>query len=173
LLGATAVPLWAKNVRLLGPLFLSSALAVGCAAISLVLALLPGRRERALERLHRAETVAALGELAASATMRLSSGRLIRPLAEGKVGRLYDGGALGLGIGLPLVLHLVGPRIGLPYRLIVVVSSLASLVGTFVVKYAVVMAGHDSADDPAATFEYARGQAPDRLEPADERGVRR
>ena len=33
LLGAMAMPLWAKNARLLGPLFLSSALAGACAAI--------------------------------------------------------------------------------------------------------------------------------------------
>jgi hypothetical protein len=34
----------------------------------------------------------------------------------------------------------------------------ASLVGGFIMKYAVVMAGHASADDPVATFEFAGGQ---------------
>ena len=42
---------------------------------------------------------------------------------------------------------------------------LASLAGGFIVKYAVVMAGHASADDPAATFEFAGGQLPANLAP--------
>jgi formate-dependent nitrite reductase membrane component NrfD len=164
LLGATAVPVWAKNARLLGPLFLSSAVAVACAAISLVLALLPGRRHGALERLHRAETVAAAAELLAVAAVHLNSGNIGRPLAEGRLGRLHLAGSVGLGIGFPIVLHVVGPALRLPFRLVVVLASVASLVGGFVMKYAVVMAGHASADDPAATFEFAGGQQ--RLAPA-------
>lgn len=164
LLGATAVPIWARNARLLGPLFLSSALAIACSAISLILALLPGVRPGALERLRRAETVAALGELLAIAALHLNSGALGKPLTEGRLGRLHLTGSLGLGILLPMTLHVVGPALGLPRRLVVVVASVASLVGGFIVKYAVVMAGHASADDPAATFEYAGGRAPDTIE---------
>jgi hypothetical protein len=63
-----------------------------------------------------------------------------------------------------MTLHVVGPALGLPRRLVIVVASVASLVGGFIVKYAVVMAGHASADDPAATFEYAGGRAPDTIE---------
>jgi len=160
LLGATAVPIWAKNARLLGPLFLSSALAVSCAAISLVLALLPGRREDALARLRRAETAASACELAAIAAIHLNSGSIGRPLASGRLGRLRLAGSVGLGILCPLALHALGSALGLPRRLVAVVASLASLVGGFTLKYAVVMAGHASADDPAATFEYAGGQPP-------------
>ena len=160
LLGATAVPIWAKNARLLGPLFLSSAIAVACAAISLVLALLPGRREGALARLRRAETAASICELAAVAAIHLNSGNLGKPLSEGPLGRLHLGGSVGIGILFPMALHLLGSALGLPHRLVAVVASLASLVGGFIVKYAVVMAGHASADDPAATFEYAGGRPP-------------
>jgi formate-dependent nitrite reductase membrane component NrfD len=165
LLGATAVPLWAKNARLLGPLFLSSAVAASCAAISLVLALLPGRRRPALERLQRAEAVAAAGELAISIALHLNSGRLGAPLTEGRLGRIHLGGSLGLGILTPFALHWAGARLGLPHRLVTVLSSLASLTGGLVVKYAVVMAGHASADDPAATFEYAGGRLPEGMGP--------
>jgi formate-dependent nitrite reductase membrane component NrfD len=157
LLGATAVPIWAKNARLLGPLFLSSALAVACAAISLVLSVLPGRRDGALERLHRAETVAALGELGMLVALYLNSGALGRPLAGGRLGRLHLAGSLGLGIIFPMVLRRVGPVLQWPYRLVAFTSGLASLVGGYIMKYAIVMAGHASADDPAATFEYAGG----------------
>jgi formate-dependent nitrite reductase membrane component NrfD len=170
LLGATAVPIWAKNVRLLGPLFLSSAAAAGCAAISLVLALLPGRqdqrdRREALERLHRAETVAAAGELAAYVAIHLNSGRLGAPLTDGRLGQLHLGGSLGLGIAFPIALHWIGARLGLPHRLVMILATLASLVGGFIVKYAVVMAGHESADDPVATFEFAGGHLPESMTP--------
>jgi formate-dependent nitrite reductase membrane component NrfD len=173
LLGATAVPIWAKNARLLGPLFLSSAVAASCAAISLVLALLPGRRERALERLQRAETVAAAGELMLAVAIHLHSGRLGAPLTSGRLGRLHLGGSIGLGIVAPTGLHLLGRALGLPSRPVTALASVASLVGGFLLKYVVVMAGQASADDPAATFEYAGGRAPDRPEPAPARSGHR
>jgi formate-dependent nitrite reductase membrane component NrfD len=160
LLGATAVPLWAKNVRLLGPLFLCSALAAACAAISCIIALLPGHRAGPLRRLQRAEMMAAGGELLLLGAVHLNSGQLGKPLHEGRLGRLHLGGSLGLGIVLPMLLHLIGARIGLPHRLMTVLASLSSLTGGFIVKYAVVMAGHASADDPAATFEFAGGSLP-------------
>jgi formate-dependent nitrite reductase membrane component NrfD len=168
LLGATAVPVWAKNARLLGPLFLSSALGASCAAISLALALLPGHREGSLGRLRRAEAVAVAGELLALGAIHLHSGRLAAPLTEGSLGRLHLIGSLGLGIVVPVLLHWLGPLIGVPHRLITIVASALSLVGGFIVKYVVVMAGHESADDPSATFEYAEGHAPTRLGRDDE-----
>jgi hypothetical protein len=47
------------------------------------------------------------------------------------------------------------------------VTAIASLVGGFIVKYAVVMAGHASADDPAATFEFAEGAVPEGMAPPE------
>lgn len=160
LLGATAVPIWAKNARLLGPLFLSSALAASCGAISLVLALLPGRRDGTFERLHRAETVAALAEAGIVAAMHLRGGRIGRPLARGRLATLHLGGSVGAGLLGPVALHTLGPTLGLPRRFTVIVAGVLSVVSSFLVKYAVVMAGHQSADDPAATFEFAGGQSP-------------
>lgn len=168
LLGATAVPIWAQNARLLGPLFLSSALAVSCAAISLVLALLPGRRHAALGRLRRAETIASVCELVTMAAIHRNSGALGKPLETGRLGRLHLVGSVGLGIALPIALHLCSAVLPLPHRLVVVFASLASLVGGFIMKYAVVMAGHASADDPAATFEYAGGRRPETPSPASD-----
>ena len=168
LLGATAVPLWAKNVRLLGPLFLCSALAAACAAISCIIALLPGPRAGPLRRLQRAEMMAAGGELLLLGAVHLNSGQLGNPLHAGRLGRLHLGGSLGLGIVLPVLLHLLSGRLGLPHRPVTVLASLSSLIGGFVVKYAVVMAGHASADDPAATFEFAGGSLP---APVSDRGL--
>ncbi|MGE3272770.1 MAG: NrfD/PsrC family molybdoenzyme membrane anchor subunit [Chloroflexota bacterium] len=163
LLGATAVPLWARNARLLGPLFLCSALAAACSGISLVLALLPGRRHGSLQRLRRAEIVAATGELLAMIAMHFWSGHLGAPLTSGRLGRLHLGGSLWLGIVTPVLLHVVGNRLRLPHRLVTILASLASLAGGLTVKYVMVMAGQVSADDPGATFEFAGGSTPEPL----------
>jgi formate-dependent nitrite reductase membrane component NrfD len=160
LLGATAVPIWAKNARLLGPLFLSSAIAASCGLISLVLACLPGRRAGSLERLHRAEQTAALVEAGLLVAMEINSSRLARPLRSGRLGALHLAGSVGVGMLGPIVVHEVGSRLGVPPRLTAITSGVCSLIGGFVMKYAVVMAGHASADDPVATFEFAGGQAP-------------
>jgi formate-dependent nitrite reductase membrane component NrfD len=160
LLGATAVPIWAKNARLLGPLFLSGALAASCGLISLVLALLPGRHDATLSRLHRAELCSGLVEAAIVAAIHVRSGLVGRPLSSGLYGAIHLGGSVGAGLLGPLLLHELGPRLGLPHRLLTVLSGMLSLVSSFAVKYAVVMAGHQSADDPSATFEFAGGAAP-------------
>jgi formate-dependent nitrite reductase membrane component NrfD len=159
LLGATAVPIWARNARLLGPLFLSSALATACSAIALVVALLPGRHAGPLHRLHRAELLAGGGELLLMAAIHRHSGPLGKPLHAGRLGRLHLIGSVGLGIIFPSLVHTVGGRLGLPLRFRTILASLATLTGGFIMKYAVVMAGHASADDPAATFELAGGTA--------------
>jgi len=160
LLGATAVPIWAKNARLLGPLFLSSSVAAACGAISLVLALLPGRRTATLERLHRAERCALAIHAVTQAAVYVNSGRLGRPLHQGRLGRIHLGGSIGAGVLGPILVHDIGHRIGLPQRLTSIVGGLLSIVGALALKYVVVMAGHESANDPAATFEFAGGRLP-------------
>lgn len=161
LLGATAVPVWAKNARLLGPLFLTSGIASACAAISLVLALLPGRRSHSLERLRLAETFAGTSELALLGAMHLISGQLRAPLTQGPLAKLHLVGSIGLGVVGPVGVHLLGRALGAPHRLVTIVAATMSLIGGYIVKYTIVMAGHASADDPAATFEFAGGALPE------------
>ena len=77
LVSATAVPLWAKNYLLLGPLFLASALTNATAAIRLVLSLARGTGEDTLKRLERLELVALLAELGLLLAARNNLGPVI------------------------------------------------------------------------------------------------
>ncbi len=156
LLGATAVPLWARNARLLGPLFLSSAVSSSCALIQLVLACLPGRHEESESALERGELVAALSEAAALAAIHVHSGALDAPLTTGRLGRLHAFGAIGCGIVGPLLVRSAGRWLGLPPRPRSILASALALVGAFLVKHVMMRAGAQSADDPAATFRFAR-----------------
>jgi formate-dependent nitrite reductase membrane component NrfD len=63
-------------------------------------------------------------------------------------------GVIGAGIVAPLSLQLVNRRFH--SKRLTVAGSLLGLVGGFALRYSVVMAGHVSADDPHATFDFAR-----------------
>ena len=159
LLATTAVPLWAKNARVMGPLFLCSAFSTATAAITLLLSL--GRPPHAslhrLERLERTAMAAEIGLLAAS-WGRL--GPTAKPVVEGRIGRLLRFGTIGAGLVGPLALQVVGSRVGgRPERSARALASILVLVGGFLFRYAVVMGGRASADDPHATFAYAAAPA--------------
>jgi formate-dependent nitrite reductase membrane component NrfD len=158
LLGATAVPLWAKNVLLLGPLFLSSAMSTATAAITLVLALLRGTNPETLKRLERLECWAATAEFSLIVAARANAGPVIsRPLRQGRLAQLFRWGVVTTGIGAPLLLQAVGRLVPkLPPRVVAVVSSLLTLTGGFLLRYVMVVAGRASADDPQSTFALGR-----------------
>lgn len=158
LLGATAVPLWAKNAFLLGPLFLSSAMSTASAAITLALAPLRGTSQHTIERLERLETAVSLVELGLLVGVRANAGPVVsRPLREGRLGRLFRWGVVGGGIVVPLALQLPESLRKRPPSLATTLcSALLRLGGGFMLRYVMVMAGRASADDPQATFEYAR-----------------
>ncbi|MGH2534921.1 MAG: NrfD/PsrC family molybdoenzyme membrane anchor subunit [Thermomicrobiales bacterium] len=153
LLGATAVPLWAKNALLLGPLFVASALSSAASAISLVLALrgrVPAEAMHGLDSVERIAKAAEAGMLVASLA-RL--GDTARPLTEGRNGKVMTVGAIGAGIVLPAVLQAANRR---QARAIIVLASVLTLIGGYAFRHAVVMAGKASADDPHATFEWTK-----------------
>jgi formate-dependent nitrite reductase membrane component NrfD len=158
LLAATAVPLWAKNALLLGPLFLASALSSGAATITLVLALARGTSGATLRRLERLDVLALLCEFALLAAAYRNLGPIIgRPLRRGKQARLLRWGVLALGIALPLALQI---KSFWPYaqisRLGALLASSLALLGGFALRYTIVMAGRNSADDPEATFVFTQ-----------------
>ena len=159
LLGATAVPLWAKNALLLGPLFLSSAFSTATSALALVLAAAPGTDQSTLERLERLERFTLATELGLLAASRANLGPTAKPLIEGRTGKLVRYGTVGAGIVAPLMLG-ARPSGDSPgrARARTVLASTLVLVGGFILRYAVVVAGHASADDPQATFETTRGR---------------
>ena len=156
LLGVTAIPIWAKNQFLLGPLFLSSAMSNAAAAISLVLALRRGNHGVS-KRIERIETVAMVAELGLSVAIQANSGAVIsRPLRQGSLAQLFRWGVLGLGIGVPLLLQLRTLLGGKPSRPLQVVSSLCTLAGGYTLRHVITYAGLASAADPEASFVYAR-----------------
>jgi formate-dependent nitrite reductase membrane component NrfD len=161
LLGVTAVPIWAKNALLLGPLFLSSAMSTAAAAITLVLSLMRGTGHSTIARLERLDAITLLAELGLLLSARVNAGSVIaRPIRAGRLGRIFRWGVLSCGILAPLTLQLTSLiRRRPPSRPVAILTSLLTLVGGFLLRYVMVMAGRASADDPQATFEYARSQA--------------
>jgi formate-dependent nitrite reductase membrane component NrfD len=154
LLAATAVPLWSKRPALLGPLFLSSAMTSGAAAISAVATILGSESHIGHERLRILETLAAITEGSLLLGWIVALGPTARPLKEGRIGMIVRHGTVGAGIALPLLIS--AARDHLPQRLrrsANLVASLLTLAGTFGLRYAVVEGGRQSADDPGATFE--------------------
>jgi formate-dependent nitrite reductase membrane component NrfD len=157
LLAATAVPLWSKRPALLGPLFLSSAMASGAAAIAGA-ANLMGRVEPPEEAaLRRLEAIAALAEGTLLVAWIETLGPTGRMLTEGRLGAVVRYGVLGAGLALPLAISAFGGRLPRPWRRAgALLASALTLAGGFALRYAVVEGGRQSADDPEATFAMAR-----------------
>lgn len=147
LISATAIPLWFKNRVLWGPTFLASAFSTGIAAIQAVLVL----RGKPNEKLHQADSMALAAEAALLAAGLASLGDTGRPLTHGRWRSLFLPGAMGVGVGLPLLLGAV--RAG---RGVTAFRSLCVLVGGLILRACVVYAGRDSADDPQAYFALTR-----------------
>jgi formate-dependent nitrite reductase membrane component NrfD len=154
LLAATAVPLWSKRPALLGPLFLSSAMTSGAAAISAVATVWGSETDISDERLRILETIAAVAEGSLLVGWIIALGPTAKPLIEGRIGMIVRHGSVGSGIALPLLIS--ATRDHLPRRLrrpANLVASACTLAGVFALRYAVVEGGRQSADDPEATFE--------------------
>ncbi len=153
LISATAVPLWSEATEILPPLFLSSGLSNAAAALQLVL-LASGLDEdttdfKALETI---ETAAILTELALLGFGRWKMGALLtKPLTEGRVGKLFLGGAVGGGMVLPLLLQRVSRA-----RWIRFIGAVATLAGGLTMRYCIVEGGKLSADDPQAYHSITR-----------------
>ena len=153
LLGATAVPLWARMSNLLGPLFLASAMSSGAAAMTLLDELAFGADERVRERLSQIEATSGAAELALLGLALTRDGEVRAALTA----RLRDCvllAAVVTGIVVPpVVTALVRSRRS---RALHVVGPLLTMAGGFALRTLIVLAGRDSADDPAATFRFTR-----------------
>jgi hypothetical protein len=88
LLSSTAVPVWSRSHRLLGPIFVATAAATGAAATRLTLAL-TSSPEATQTALRRVESGAMAAELALARFNEHRLGRLGEPLREGRSGRLF------------------------------------------------------------------------------------
>ena len=152
LLAATNVPLWAKS-KLLGGLFMASALASGSAAVSLQAAS-RGAPDATLHRLATLESAASLGEIVILTGYVTQSGKTGRPLTAGRFSAPFWLGAVGAGTLLPLLLHrLARGRHGRALQSLSTVAAVCTMAGSLVLRWSIVEAGKDSSEDQAASFE--------------------
>ena len=154
LLAATAVPLWSKRPALLGPLFLCSAMTSGTAAISAVALATECDQSGALDRLRALETLSTIAEESLLVMWIMALGSTAKPITQDRLGAVVRHGAVGAGMALPLALAALSPHLPKRLRGLATLAGAAlTLGGAFAVRYAVVMGGRLSADDPRATFD--------------------
>lgn len=158
LLAATAVPMWTKNHLMIGPLFVASAASNGTAAIALLLSLSRKTSHATIRRLERLDSIALVAELVLMITFVARLGPVIsRPMRTGRLGKLHQYGVLGGGILVPLAFQVRNGWLGhTSSRLTTALVSSLVLIGGFLFRYVIVVAGNQSADDPEATFELTR-----------------
>jgi formate-dependent nitrite reductase membrane component NrfD len=152
LLGATNVPLWAKS-KLLGGVFMASALSSGSAAVTLQAAR-RGAPDATLHRLATVESAASLGEIAVITGYLVQSGTTARPLTSGRFAAPFWLGAIGAGSLLPLVLHrFARGRQGRTLRALSTAAAVCTMAGSLALRWTIVEAGKDSSEDQAASFD--------------------
>ena len=145
------MPMWARNVVLMGPTFLSSALSTGLSAISFVLNLGGWGERKTLEALRRAERASLVVEACLIAASLARMGRWGKPLYSKKLAPLFFGGTILGGIVAPFAL--LSGRESRPRSLL---ASILALLGGLALRFAMIEGGRLSARDPQATFTFAK-----------------
>ncbi|HZF57819.1 MAG TPA: NrfD/PsrC family molybdoenzyme membrane anchor subunit [Rubrobacter sp.] len=154
LISATSVPIWARNWMLMGPTFLTSGLSTALSWLSLVLHLGRWGEEKTLRVLHRAEKAVIVLEAVLIALSLARMSRWSRPLFSKEVAPLFVGGTLLGGIAAPFAL-----LTGKESRSKSVLASVLVLAGGLAFRFAMIIAGRKSADDPEAYFTFASGES--------------
>jgi len=154
LVSATSVPIWARNWMLMGPTFLASGVSTALSWLSLVLHLGHWGEAKTLRVLHRAEkaVIAVEAGLIALSLARMS--RWSKPLFSKEVAPLFVGGTLLGGIAAPFAL-----LAGKGSRSKSMLASVLALAGGLAFRFAIIIAGRKSADDPEAYFTFASGES--------------
>ena len=140
LLETTANPVWSRS-SFLGPLFASSSMSSGAAALTLL-------NYRSKDHgLHRAlgtfEDVAAVAEAASLGLYLGTAKRAARPLWKGKQSVLFSVGAIGMGIVAPAILRRSRSKVVRDG-----IAPLLTIAGSLALKWSVTYAGQESSLDP-------------------------
>ncbi len=150
LLSTTSTPVWA-HTRFLGALVAASSMSTGAAALTLLLSARGGggggASLKALEKVERAATLCEAGALAA---YLVTAGKAAEPLTKGRQSKLFWLGAVGAGLVMPALVKAAAPR--RKRRVASVLGSAMKLAGGLALKWALVYAGRESAEDA----EFAR-----------------
>lgn len=161
LLAATSIPLWSRS-KLLGAVFVSSAMSTSSALISLVLRL-SGAPASALHKLERMEWAALLVEMTGLFAFLRGSGRAARPLVgngPAEHGLTFWRFVFGGGLALPFLLQTLSLLSGSSKRRTSVrgvLISLLVLTGGYFLRRTLIEAGHTSSADARTTLWNARG----------------
>jgi formate-dependent nitrite reductase membrane component NrfD len=163
LLTATSIPLWSRS-KLLGGIFLSSALSTSTALISLVVRLI-GAPEKTLQKLEKLQWTALFVEIIGLLAFLRGTGRAARPLVgtgPNEHGHTFWRFEFGFGLILPWLLQglalLIGQRVTPEKRkggrgLLI---SLLVLLGGYLLRRTMIEAGHASSMDARTTLWNAR-----------------
>jgi formate-dependent nitrite reductase membrane component NrfD len=158
LLATTSIALWSRS-RLLGGIFLTSAMSTSTALITLVLHIFRAPASL-LNKLDRLEWAVMLLEMTELLAFLRRTGRAARPLVgtgPHEYGREFWGFVFGSGLALPWLMKtfsLFGRRSH--NSLIGLLPSLLVLIGGFFLRRTMVMAGHTSSRDARTTLWNAR-----------------
>jgi formate-dependent nitrite reductase membrane component NrfD len=161
LLTATSVPLWSRS-KVLGAVFISSAVSTSAALISLVLRI-AGAPTRTLHKLERLEWTAILVEMAELLVFLRGSGRTARPLVgngPAEHGRTFWSFVFGGGLLLPWLLQtfslLSGRRTNKKHNVRGILISVLVLMGGYFLRRTIIEAGHASSKDARTTLWNAK-----------------
>jgi formate-dependent nitrite reductase membrane component NrfD len=160
LLAATSIPLWSRS-KLLGAIFISSAISTSSALISLVLHL-TRTPIQVLHKLERFEWLALLVEMAGLFAFLHGTGRAARPLVgtgPTEHGRTFWSFVAGTGLMLPWLLQtltLLKGRSAKKRSSWGIVISLLVLVGGYFLRRTLIEAGHTSSTDARTTLWNAK-----------------
>jgi formate-dependent nitrite reductase membrane component NrfD len=156
LLTATSIPLWSRS-KVLGAVFISSAVSTSSALISLVLRL-TRTPTQVLHKLERLEWVALLVEMVSLFAFLRGTGRAARPLvgtAPTEHGRTFWSFVVGAGLALPWLLQtfsLLAGRSGKRRTGRGIVISLLVLMGSYFLRRTMIKAGQTSSTDARTTL---------------------
>jgi hypothetical protein len=131
LIGATAIPVWSRNVALLPIHFSASGLGSAVSLLELL-----GHRSRALNALGLG---AALAETGIGAWLEARTDPALAPLKEGRSGQITRLGGLLSG-PVPLALRLLGGRSPVARR----AAAISTLAGSLLTRYGWVAAGRNT-----------------------------
>ncbi len=163
LLATTSIPLWSRS-KMLGAVFISSALSTSCALITLILRII-GAPSRTFHKLERIEWSALFIETVALLTFLRGSGRAARPLVgtnPQELGLIFWRYMAGTGLLFPWLLQTIVLLTKKPTHNskqkggIGLFISVLVLIGGYFLRYTMIYAGHVSSKDARTTLWNAR-----------------
>jgi len=155
LLSTTSNPLWART-RYLGALLATSSMASATSALSIAAALDSESDDGTREALHQIEGVAKAAESVAIAAYIATTGEAARPLITGRYATMFRIGAFAAGIALPALMMFGRKKRG---RNATMISGALSIAGAATLKWAIVHAGRDAAEDASLNRLATRADA--------------